>query len=362
MMILMSCLFIGMVSTSQAKDQTMIFKSGTKGYHTFRIPSLVKTTKGTLLAFAEGRVEAGGDYGNINIVMRRSEDNGKTWGELQVVQDDGNVQCGNPCPFVDQDTGRVFLMNCGASASEHSILSGKGNREIYLSYSDDDGKTWSKRRNITKMVTKDNWRWYATGPCSGMQIQTGKYKGRFVIPANHSVHEKGKKWEYRSHSLYSDDKGKTWKIGDESGPGGSETQIAEVAEDLLIQDIRMQTHRQGVRAVRFSKNGGESWTKLEHDRNRPCPMCQGSIISHKGRLISSNPAGGGRTGMKIYASKDQGRSWYASKVLYAGPSAYSDLKFTDDGHIVCLYEAGKKSPYESIVMTRVPAKEFLKTE
>ena len=314
----------------------MLFKSGDGHYHTYRIPALVKTTQGTLLAFAEGRKNSQVDHGDIDIVCKRSEDNGKTWSKMQILQDNGRHTIGNPCPLVDRETGRIFLLTNGAKHTEGEIINrGKGSREIYISHSDDDGKTWSERKNISAMVKKPEWRWYATGPCSGIQIQSGKYKGRLVVPANHSYHGSDvKRWEYRCHSLYSDDHGKTWEIGQSSSVGASENQIAEAGEDLLIQDIRMQTHKKGVRAFRFSEDGGATWSPLVHDKYRKDPRCQGSVIRHGDLLISTNPNSSKREKMTLYVSKDQAKSWQQVALVYPNSSAYSDLEVTDDNQVV----------------------------
>lgn len=340
-----------------------LFTSGENGYHTYRIPAVAKTPSGTLLAFAEGRKNSSADHGDIDLLVRRSEDNGQTWAAMQVLQDDGPHIIGNPCPVVDAETGRIFLLSNGSRHSEGAVLQGRGSRQIFISHSDDDGKSWSSPNNITAATKKPNWRWYATGPCSGIQIRSGKHRGRLVVPANHSIHEpKNSPWEYRCHCLYSDDHGSTWLIGDSSSAGASETQIAEAGEDLLIQDIRMQTHRQGVRAVRFSKDGGATWSPLTHDTARTDPRCQGSVISHDDILISSNLNSSDqkkRENLTIYASKDHGQHWHAISSLYPGPSAYSDLAVTDDGNLVCLFEAGKKSPYEAIVCGLLPVSELL---
>lgn len=356
-------LFTGSVCSVHAGDAIVkqaIYTSG-EGYHTYRIPALLTSAKGTLMAFAEGR-ESQGDSGNIDIVLRRSEDGGKSWKPMQVIMDDGSHLMGNPSALVDQDTSRIYLMFCGSHHSEGQVMAAKGTREVLLSYSDDDGLTWSPRRNISAMAKKPDWRWYAIGPCTGIQIQTGRYKGRLVFPVNHSVHyTDGRKKEYRCHSLYSDDHGETWKIGTSSAVGGSETQIAEVQPDLLLQDIRMQTHRKGYRAVRFSSDGGATWTPLEHDRSRVDPKCQGSVVARivagkePNQLYSSNPAGGGRNGMTVYSSTDGGKDWQKIAMLHKGPSAYSDLTLTASGELACLYEAGEKRPYESIVFETVPS-------
>jgi len=350
--------FIHQVLSEDASSRPhwMLFKSGDGHYHTYRIPALVKTTQGTLLAFAEGRKNSQADHGDIDIVLKRSEDNGKTWSKMKVLQDDGEYTIGNPCPLVNRETGRIFLLTNGAKHREGDIIiRGQGSREIYISHSDDDGKTWSERKNISAMVKKPEWRWYATGPCSGIQIQSGKYNGRLVVPANHSYHGSDvKRWEYRCHSLYSDDQGETWEIGQSSSVGASETQIAEAGEDLLVQDIRMQTHKKGVRALRFSKDGGATWSPLVHDKYRKDPRCQGSMIRHGDILISSNPNSSKREKMTLYVSKDQAKSWEEVALIYPDASAYSDLEVTEDNQVVCLYENGIENPYERISLHFIP--------
>ena len=353
-------------SRDSLNDLNPLFASGQNGYHAYRIPALVKTSNGTLLAFAEGRKNSLADHGDIDLLLRRSKDNGQTWSPLQVLQDDGPHTIGNPCPTVDNETGRVFLFSNGSQHSEGVVLNGTGSRKIYISHSDDDGETWSVPIDITAATKKPDWRWYATGPCSGIQIKNGKHRGRLVIPANHSSHgAKETPWEYRCHCLYSDDHGTTWLIGEPSSAGANETQIAEAGVDLLIQDIRMQTHGQGVRAVRYSENGGVTWSALTHDISRKDPRCQGSVISHDEVLISSNPNSsnyGKRENLSVYVSHDHGQNWRNVISLYPGPSAYSNLAVTDDGNLACLFEAGERSPYEGIFCAFLPIDELALAE
>lgn len=327
-----------------------VFKSGDKGYHTYRIPAIVASKKGTLLAFAEGRVNHSGDHGNLDIVLKRSTDGGKTWSDLILVQDDGNNQCGNPAPVVDLRNGRIILLSNGSDKSEGAVMKGEGTRECYVQYSDDDGLTWSPRRNISEQVRPEGWRWYAMGPCSGTQIREGKHKGRLVVAANHSE----KEGTYRSHSLYSDDGGRTWKVGAVAGPGSNESQIAEVAPNLLVQNMRMQTHGKGQRAIRTSNDGGQTWKDLRHEPQLPCPRCQGSVIrdyyNGTGHLFFSNPAASplARKEMTIRASVDGGKTWPLKKVVYQGPSGYSNLVMLGKKRVGILFEAGLKDLAEGI--------------
>lgn len=337
-----------------------IFKSGEGGYKCYRIPAIVQSPRGTLIAFAEGRVNSTADHGNLDIVASRSTDGGKTWSDLIIVQDDGDNQCGNPAPVVDSATGRIFLISCGSNASEYAIMDGKATREVYIQHSDDDGLTWSKRRNITAQTKKHDWRWYATGPCSGIQIREGRHKGRLVIPANHSDADR----QYKAHCIYSDDAGDTWNIGETAGIGSNESQIAETATDVLVQNMRMQTHGKGMRGIRTSHDGGATWTPLKLELALPCPVCQGSIArdyNTENTLYFSNPAATprARKNITIRTSTNGGESWPYAKTVYEGPSGYSNLIILNTGQIGILYEAGKKDLAEGIAFRTFSKEELL---
>src|SRR5262249_31475851 len=123
------------VADAAPVEQQAVFTAGEGGYHSYRIPALVVTAKGTLLAFCEGRKKGRGDSGDIDLLLRRSTDGGRTWGKAQVVWDDGDNTCGNPCPVVDGKTGTVWLLmthNLGGD-TEARILDGtrKGTRTVW---------------------------------------------------------------------------------------------------------------------------------------------------------------------------------------------------------------------------------------
>ncbi len=154
-------------------DSTDIFVSGEGGWHTYRIPSLILTPKGALLAFCEGRKTSHRDSGDIDLLMRRSDDGGATWGPVRVLWDDAANTCGNPCPVVDRETGAVWLFlthNPGdaSDADLHAVL-GKKTRTVWVTRSDDDGVSWLPPREITAEVKRPGGAWFATGPggCSG---------------------------------------------------------------------------------------------------------------------------------------------------------------------------------------------------
>src|SRR5688500_7910916 len=196
------------VAAEPAVEEQTLFEAGDGGYHTYRIPSLITTKGGAVLAFCEGRKNNRGDAGDIDLVLRRSTDGGKTWGKVQVVWDEADNTCGNPCPVVDQKTGTVWLLMTHnlRTDTEAKIVSGKstGARAVWLTKSTDDGATWDKPVEITKDVKKPDWTWYATGPGIGIQLKSG----RLLVPCDHKA-DGGKM--RGSHAIYSDDAGKTWQ-------------------------------------------------------------------------------------------------------------------------------------------------------
>jgi sialidase-1 len=358
-----ACLSLVLASALAAEpDQRPVFEAGQDGYHTYRIPSVIVSPKGTLLAFCEGRKTGRGDAGDIDLVLKRSFDGGRTWRAMQLVWDDADNTCGNPCPVVDQSSGTIWLLlthNLGAD-KEAQIVDGtsRGSRTVWISQSTDDGATWAKPVEITRHVKQADWTWYATGPGIGIQLARGRHAGRLVIPCDNKVAgTKGR----QSHVIYSDDHGTTWKLGGVVGPNCNECQAVELTDGRLMLNMRsyQANHR---RLVATSRDGGLTFTAPKEDRALIEPVCQASIIAYvakgegdrKNYLLFSNPASTKREKLTIRASRDDGQTWPLHRVLHAGPAAYSCLSVLPDGAIGCLYEHGEKSAYEAIMFAQFP--------
>ena len=349
-------------SENGQKELAFLFKSGDDGYHTFRIPAMAVTNKGTVLAFAEGRKNSRSDTGDIDLVLKLSNDGGKTWSKLQVVWDDGDHVCGNPAPVVDRKTGAIFLLmtrNLGTDHERQIIdQTSTDTRRIFVTQSTDDGVTWTTPAEITKDVKQDNWTWYATGPCQGIQIIHGKYKGRMVIPCDHIEAESKK---YFSHVIYSDDHGKTWKLGGTTPVDQvNECTVAEIADGKLLLNMRNYDRTQKNRKTAVSSDGGITWTDFTSDEVLVEPICQAAMHRYsfgrkgKNRLLFTNPASADkRCNMTLRLSNDDGANWANTMVLHPGPAAYSDVVRLPDGDIGCFYEAGYDSPYEGIVFEKI---------
>jgi sialidase-1 len=343
-------------TSAESPAQTPVFVGGEGGYDTYRIPALAISAKGTLLAFCEGRKNGKADYGDIDLLLRRSLDNGKTWQPTQALVDDGDSTCGNPCPFVDNKTGDIVLLITKNKGNEREAQIMKGEvppRTVWVLRSSDDGVTWSVPIHISAQVRKPDWRWYATGPCHGIQLSNG----RLVAPCNHSTGPAQD--EVHSHVIFSDDGGLSWRIGGELEGRTDESTVLELIDGSLYLNAR-NTRGTSHRAFAFSKDRGLSWGPVADDAALTEPVCQGSVLrvslpaaGGKSRTAFSNPASTKRENMTVRLSYDDCKTWPAAgrltRSLWPGPAAYSDLVVTADLQIGCLYERGEKNPYESIV-------------
>lgn len=347
-------------AAAPAIEQVDVFVSGQDGYHTYRIPAAIRARNGDLLAFCEGRKSGGGDSGNIDLLQKRSKDGGRTWSAAQVVWDDAENTCGNPCPVLDETTGTLWLLlthNLGTDRERDiAARTAKGTRTVWVAHSKDHGATWSKPVEITSTTKNPKWTWYATGPGVGIQIKDGPQAGRLVIPCDHNYDdaESGKHLS-GSHAIYSDDHGATWKLGDVIKPKVNECQVAELFDGrgTLLMNMR-SNHGRNLRAQATSTDGGATWSGPIDAETLVEPVCQASLIRHEAArlLVFSNPAARTRVQLTVKTSADHGRSWQDVAVLHPGPSAYSSLVALDGRTTGCLYERGEKRAYELITFAR----------
>jgi sialidase-1 len=358
--------------------QTPVFVSGNEGYKSFRIPAVVRTPAGDLLAFAEGRVGGSGDFGDIDIVMKRSRDGGKSWSPIQVVATYDDLQAGNPAPVMDLTDpafpkGRLFLFFNTGNNHEGEVRKGKGLREVWYKTSADGGITWGDAVNITTQVHRpkqpalnaaynfpEDWRSYANTPGHGMQLAEGQYKGRIFIPANHSAGDpKSKFADYQAHGFYTDDHGKSFKLAETiSIEGGNESTAAELSSGRLMFNARNQKGDVRARIVAISSDGGAKWDTTYFDHNLPDPVCEGSILTigkskGKNTLAFCNAADQKmRDNLTLRISFDDGKTWtksYSVDKSTGGEkdfTAYSDIVKTGKNTIGVLYE---RDGYKAIV-------------
>ena len=340
-----------------------VFVSGKDGYKSFRIPAIVKAKNGELLAFCEGRVNGSGDFGNIKIVLKRSQDNGKTWSALQIVASNDSLQAGNPAPVIDLTDqrfpqGRIFLFYNTGNGHEMEMRKGKGHRDVWYKTSIDNGKTWSKPTDITLQVNrinqpdvnpawnfKEDWRTYANTPGHALQFIDGKYKGRIYVAANHSSGDpKPELRDYQAHGYYSDDHGATFHLS-ETVPfeGSNESIAAQLTHNSLMMNSRNQTGK--YRVVSLSKNGGETWDTTYVDYNLPDPICEGSLLNigtkeDKSILaFCNNDYQKERDSLTLRISFDAGKTWKKKVLIDPKNTGYSDIVKLSKNTIGVLYEA-----------------------
>ncbi|PSL02415.1 sialidase-1 [Haloactinopolyspora alba] len=339
--------------------QQVLYERGQAGYSCFRIPAVVRANDGTLLAFAEGRQNDCGDDGDIDTVLRRSTDGGRTWGPIQIVQDGAGDTKGNPAPVVDRETGRIVLVSTH-NPGDHDHV-----RTPYVQFSDDNGATWTQPRNIADQIKDPAWdRWLATGPVHGIQLERGPHAGRLVIGVNAG----GDGGEIDAGMLaYSDDGGATWQVGaldQNRDPGVVPQEISpvELVDGSVYAAARDQNGTdEGNRAFAVSTDGGETFDEpFATIPELVTPVVQGATLrlratdrgDEHNRILFSAPAHpAAREVMTIRSSYDEARTWDTwdeGKVVHWGPSAYSDMVALGDGRAALMYEGGTDSPYEQI--------------
>jgi len=341
---------------------TTVFRAGEGGYSTFRIPAVVAVRDGSLLAFAEGRTSSAADDGNVDLVLKRSSDGGRTWTALQVVSEDGANFVGNPSPVVDQQTGRVVVLatHKNGGDTELQILTGQGqdSSRVWLLTSDDAGANWSAARDITSEVKPPDWRWYTVGPGHAVQLTAGPHTGRLVAAANHTEADKGA----GDHVLISDDGGTTWSVGadDTPGPGPivpDENTAAQLPDGTIVFSSRNQNQDAPWHRLRTTSTDAGSNFSVPYAEQvgLVVPVVQGSLLwagGAGGRLVFSAPSSPtDRVDLLVRASTDAGVTWSSGTTIAAGPASYSDLVGLPGGRVGDLYETGSSDPYERIDFT-----------
>ncbi|QEL17956.1 sialidase family protein [Limnoglobus roseus] len=356
---------------SGADPETVdVFVPKADGFKSIRIPAVVVSKNGHVLAFAEGRA-ADADQAKNKIILKRSPDGGKTWGNAAVIATDGDKALNNPCAVVERESGLVLLVYqsypAGVGERSGTIQPGYDGEAVvrnWLITSADDGISWTKPRDITKQTKREKVvTTVAGGPGIGIQLRHGSHAGRLLFPFN-----EGPFGVWNIYAIYSDDKGKTWQMG-EIAPGAlidagkdKKTSLVNEAQFVELQDgsIRFNVRRWAGKAVRktcVSADGGATWTKVEDVPDLADPGCMASIVRYtdpadgKSRLLYSGPQSTKRENGTVCLSDDEGKTWSVKRVLCPGPFAYSCLAVLPDGNIGCLYEAEGTS---KVVFARFP--------
>ncbi|MET9988149.1 sialidase family protein [Streptomyces mutabilis] len=353
-------------------EQQVLFRADQDpgGYACFRIPAIVRTTEGTLLAFAEGRVLDCGDAGDIDLVVKRSTDGGRTWSPLQVVNEGGGDTHGNPAPVVDRATGRVLLVETyNEGRTDGGNCAVPCARTPHLQYSDDDGRTWSAPRDLSADIQPPDWdSWYATGPVHGVQLTGGDHAGRLVVGVNAETWDGERVTANHAALVVSDDGGENWRIGaTDTWPVAadgtfrqkpSELTLTERADGSLLVSGREENGTDlGHRTQAVSRDGGDSFaTPFRALPDLYTPQVQGAVLRLGDRMLLSAPADPDRRRtMSVRSSYDGGATWDSvdrGTVVTRDWSGYSDMVAVDDATVGLMYEAGPVDARDEIRFAR----------
>lgn len=335
-----------------------VFIASKDGYKSIRIPSVVVTKTGVVLAFAEGRA-ADSDQAANDIVLKRSRDDGRTWTPIELIANDGANSLNNPTAVVEQETGRVFLMYqripSHMKEQDTTVETGYDGTNVYrnlVTWSDDDGASWSKPADITRTTKRPTLATtIASGPGIGIQLTRGPHKGRLIVPFNEGPYH-----QWNNYAVFSDDRGENWKLG-RNVPGafvfdkksGKRSQINEVQMvELNDGSVRLNSRQFAgakLRKTSVSHDGGETWSPVEDVPALRDPSCNASILRYsfddargRGRILYSGPDSTKRNNGTIHLSLDDGTTWPVKRVLRPGGFAYSVLTRLPDGTVGCLFE------------------------
>lgn len=332
---------------------------------TYRIPGLVTTNDGTLIAVYDNRYEGSVDLqADVDVGMSRSTDGGTTWEPMKVIMDMGAFGgkpqdqngIGDPSILVDRNSGTIWVAAVWAHGHPnernwHASKPGMTPEEtsqFVLVKSEDDGLSWSDPINITSQIKKPEWQLLLQGPGKGITLKDGT----LVFPAQF----KDKDRMPHSTIIFSKDAGLSWQIGTGARSNTTEAQVVQLEDESLM--LNMRDNRGGSRAVAITKDLGQTWD--DHVSSRKAliePVCMASLISHehseKGKLLFFfNPNNDKqRKSMTIKTSFDQGVTWPSENQLelYEDRCAgYSCMTVIDENHIGILYEGTKELYFEKI--------------
>ncbi|MBK7104646.1 MAG: exo-alpha-sialidase [Ignavibacteriae bacterium] len=333
--------------SSNFEFQTLFTSKDNSKVSCYRIPAIITTNNGVLIAAIDERVESCDDLksnNDINIVIRRSEDNGITWKEIERIVDYPFCQsASDPSFIVDKITGEIFLF--------FNFMNLKTEKDIYyLKYisSTDNGKTWSSPKDISTQIikpeNKKDFQFITSG--NGIQVSSGKLL-HTLVNLNKGLYIFG-----------SDDHGKNWYVIDNPINPADESKIVELDNGNWMVNSRV--NKLGKRYIHISNDEGKTW-KSNIDSTLIDPGCNASLINYKfGEnnilLFSNAKSKDERNNMSISISYDEGKTWTLEKLIYSGSSAYSSMTILENGNVGLFFE---KDDYTENVFVKLDINSIL---
>lgn len=368
---LLACAFVLAIPAMAESlfEQVDVLAAGTEGYHTFRIPTIVTASDGSLIVFAEARKENRSDPGggDIDLVFKRSSDQGKTWSAVKVLDDPGEGWgASNPTPVTDRDTGKVWLIynRWEPGRGTENSVPGTDHNQTWARHSSDNGRTWSDAIDLTRAARDyEDWGANFIGPGGAIQSRGG----RLIVPSARSADQyyltisigefEGQTSQMRAYALYSDDHGATWKRGTLVKAQTNENQLVELADGAILMDARQGagTHRW----LMHSKDGGQTWSDPVAGQTVTtiCASIERYTLEAAGddrnRLLWTGPRGPGRKHLVIRTSEDEGQTFRDEQTIYGGLAAYSDITILKDKTVGVIWERGVSESYQFVTFTRV---------
>jgi sialidase-1 len=371
---------------------TKLRRAGQDNCNTYRIPGIITTNKGSLIAVYDNRYNSSKDLQeDIDIGMSRSTDGGETWEPMKVIMDMGTYGglpqrrngTGDPCILYDTRNGVIWVASLWMSGAEPDQMlwwvskpgmAPEVTGQFIVVKSTDDGLTWSDPINITPQIKLPEWQLLLQGPGRGITMKDGT----LVFPAQFKADMAtkaidGGQYTCQSAIVYSCDGGSTWNIGTGAKSNTTESQVVELSDGTLMLNMRDDRNRSDKgttngRAVATSNDLGKTWiTHPTSNSTLPEPNCQASLISAdlniagtvKKVLFFSNPANKAeRTDMTIKASLDEGMSWpekYQLLLTQEEGYGYSCMTMINDECIGILYEGEKE-----LIFQKIAVKDLLK--
>ena len=352
-------------------EKVDLFKAGEEGYTLYRIPGIVVTRRGTVLAYCEARKSDKGDWGTIDILLRRSTNNGASWLPRAKIVEVPGPKTKNPVALAQNLAATTDVTYNNPVAIAHAtggvtFLFCLEYARCFMLHSDDDGVSWSAPVEITaafdKFRPEYDWKVLATGPGHGIQLKTG----RLVVPVWLSLGTGGHAHRPSVTSvIYSDDLGRTWSRGEIAGPNEGEWNIpnetcaVQLADGRVLLNMRSES-KANRRLLTTSRDGATGWSRPQFHEQLLEPICMASMVrlsepvgTNRSRILFSNPDNLSRADGKEVAGKnrdrknvsvklsyDEAATWPVSKSVEPGFSGYSDLAVANDGTILLFYERG----------------------